>query len=74
MHHNFINIAPTVLFKLQGLKVQQMAPLVSAHWSLFEFSQQRHDMMMNDDDITRQIITYLTIMILLCFFLILYII
>jgi len=28
-----------------------MAPLVavSAHWSLFEFSQQGHDMMMNDD-------------------------
>jgi len=31
---------------------------VSTHWSQFEFSQQRHDMMMNDDDITWQIITY----------------
>jgi len=40
MYHNFINITPTVLFKLQCLIVQQMAPLVtvSAHWSLFEFS------------------------------------
>jgi len=48
MNHNFINITPTVLFKLQCLIVQQMAPLVtvSTHW--FEFSQQRHDMM-NDD-------------------------
>jgi len=37
-----------------------MAPLVtvSAHWSLFEFSQQRHDMMMNDDDITWPTVTY----------------
>jgi len=54
MYHNFINITPTVLFKLECLIVQQMAPLVtiSAHWSLFEFSQLRHDMMMNDDDIT----------------------
>jgi len=54
MYHNFINITPTVLFKLQCLIVQQMAPLanVSAHWSLFEFSQQRHDMIMNDGDIT----------------------
>jgi len=54
MYHNFINITPTVLFNLQFLVVQQLAPLVavSAHWSLFEFSQQRHDMMMNDDDIT----------------------
>jgi len=47
MYLNFINITPTVLFKLQCLIVQQMAPLatVSAHWSLFEFSQQRtrHD-------------------------------
>jgi len=59
MYHNFTNITPTVLFKLQCLIVQQMAPLVtvSAHWSLFEFSQQRHNMMMNDD-ITRKIITY----------------
>jgi len=37
-----------------------MAPLdaVSAHWSLFEFSQQIHDRMMNNDEITLQIITY----------------
>jgi len=54
MYHNFINITAIVLFKLQNLIVQQMAPLVtvSTHWSLFEFSQQRHDMMVNDDDIT----------------------
>jgi len=54
MYHNFINITPTVLFKLQCLIVQQMAPFVtvSAHWLWFEFSQQRHYMMMNDDDIT----------------------
>jgi len=54
MYHNFINITPTVLFKLQCLIVQQRAPLVtvSAHSSLLEFSQQRHDTMMNDDDIT----------------------
>jgi len=60
MYHNFINITPTFLFKIQCLIVQQMAPnvTVSAHWSLFEFSQQRHDIMMNDDDIARQIITY----------------
>jgi len=60
MYHNFINITPTVLFKPQCLIVQQMAPLVTvnAHWSLFEFSQQRHDILMNDDNITRQIITY----------------
>jgi len=25
---------------------------VSAHWSLFKFSELRHEMMMNDDDIT----------------------
>jgi len=49
-----MKITPTVLFKLQCLIFQQMAPLVtiSARWSLFEFSQQTHDMMMNDDDIT----------------------
>jgi len=37
-----------------------MAPrvTVSADWSLFEFSQQTHDMKMIDDDITWQIITY----------------
>jgi len=60
MYHNFINITPTVLFKLQRLIVQQMSPLVtvSTHWSLFEFSQQIHDMMMNDNDNTWQIITY----------------
>jgi len=54
MYHNIINITPTVFFKLQCLIVQQMALLVtvSAHWSLFEISQQRHDMMMNDDDFT----------------------
>jgi len=53
MYQHFINNTPTVLFKLQCLIVQQMAPrvTVSAHWSLFEFSQLRHDMMMNDDDI-----------------------
>jgi len=60
MYYNFINIPPTVLFKVQCLIVQQMSPLVtvSGHWSLFEFSQQRHDMLMNDDDITWHIITY----------------
>jgi len=60
MYHNFINITPTVLFKLQCLIVQQMTPLVtvSVHWSLFELSQLRHGMMMNDYDITWQIITY----------------
>jgi len=54
MYYDFINITPTVLFKLQCLIVQLMAPLVtvSSHWSLLEFSQQRHNMMMNDDDIT----------------------
>jgi len=54
MYRNFINITPTVLCKLQCLIVQQMVPLVtvSAHWSLFKFSQQRHDIMMNDYDIT----------------------
>jgi len=29
MYHNFINITPTVLFKLQCLIVQQMEPLVT---------------------------------------------
>jgi len=60
MYHNFINITPTVLFKLQCLIVQQISPLVtvSSHGSLFEFSQQIHVMMMNDVDITWQFITY----------------
>jgi len=53
MYHNFKSITPSVLFKLQRLIAQQLAPHVTvcAHWSLFEFSQQRRDMMMNDDDI-----------------------
>jgi len=52
MYQNLINITPTVLFKLHCLIAQQMAPLVtvSSHWSLFEFSQQRHDMMIDDDE------------------------
>jgi len=57
------------------LIVQQTAPLatVSAHWSLYEFSQQRHDMMMMIlHDKLLHIQNYL--MFVLSFVLILYII
>jgi len=56
-----------------------MAPFItfSAHWSLFEFSQQRHGMLMNDDDIIlhdKLLSIQKYLMLVLCFVLILYII